>query len=479
MASHAAGTANDTHLRLPATKREVGPEQTRRSARNAKRHRALPASLIVRRRKIPGRAQPAVNSASTDARPEQLETTSKPVVVPSAEATSVLAVAIGTGRWTKQEDQSLRAAVKELGDSCWEKIATAFLGGKRTDVQCMHRWTKVLKPGLVKGPWLEKEDAMILRCIEEGMTKWTDIAERIPGRVGKQCRERWANHLDPTLKKGNWTLAEDRLLVAAQMLMGNRWCEIAKILPGRSENGIKNRWNSTMRKNMQKDWTCTQETIQEVKSRFQRVTGSNSRNSVSDDVLQTSVTGKGHKAMVSPEIRRRAKMAAQQRREELNRETSKELMQRAVLIGIDSQLVSDCSSSGSDPDSDSADSDSDSSCQVDIDDALQTFIENAPSYAQAKYALQNEVRHNRFLCPWPQPRVGRRSRDKAGGRWREEDTDEDGCATDDEDMMHFDEWLDFPVAKPSSSKITSSEHPLLLTIKAGVVSRWQAGRQAA
>merc|ERR1740138_1172397 len=178
-----------------------------------------------------------------------MQTTVPPPAAPSAKPPPP----VGTGRWTKQEDEQLRAAVKSVGAKSWRQISVDFLGGKRTDVQCLHRWTKVLKPGLVKGPWLEQEDATILRCIEDGMVRWSNIAECIPGRLGKQCRERWSNHLDPTLKKGGWTDAEDSVLVGAQAILGNRWCEIARLLPGRSENSAKNRWNSAMRRNFAKD----------------------------------------------------------------------------------------------------------------------------------------------------------------------------------------------------------------------------------
>ncbi|GMI09032.1 hypothetical protein TrVE_jg12365 [Triparma verrucosa] len=149
-------------------------------------------------------------------------------------------------RWTKQEDEKLRSAVAAVGPQNWKTIAQDFMGNQRSDVQCLHRWQKVLQPGLVKGPWTKEEDQLIMDCIDAGITKWNEIAKRISGRIGNQCRERWCNHLDPSLKKRGWTEEEDAILLKLQAKWGNSWTKIANILPDRSENAVKNRWNSAV-----------------------------------------------------------------------------------------------------------------------------------------------------------------------------------------------------------------------------------------
>ncbi|KAJ4957748.1 hypothetical protein NE237_024859 [Protea cynaroides] len=153
------------------------------------------------------------------------------------------------GQWTPEEDELLCKAVQRFKGRNWKKIAECFKD--RTDVQCLHRWQKVLNPELVKGPWSKEEDDIIIELVNKiGAKKWSTIAQALPGRIGKQCRERWHNHLNPAINKQAWTQEEELALIQAHHIYGNKWAELTKFLPGRTDNAIKNHWNSSVKKKL-------------------------------------------------------------------------------------------------------------------------------------------------------------------------------------------------------------------------------------
>lgn len=152
-----------------------------------------------------------------------------------------------TKKWSLEEDRILSNLIINHKYKSWKLISDKLPG--RTPIQCQYRWNKNLKPGLVKGPWSVQEDKLLTEWVNKnGPRKWNQCCEYIHGRSGKQCREHWNNCLNPGLIKGEWTAEEDFLIMHFYQKYNGSWKKIVNLFNGRTENSIKNRFFSQLRK---------------------------------------------------------------------------------------------------------------------------------------------------------------------------------------------------------------------------------------
>ncbi|GER26434.1 myb domain protein 17 [Striga asiatica] len=108
------------------------------------------------------------------------------------------------------------------------------------------------KKGLKRGPWTPEEDKKLVSFINKnGHGSWRSLP-KLAGllRCGKSCRLRWTNYLRPDIKRGPFSLHEQNLVIQLHAILGNRWAAIASQLPGRTDNEIKNLWNTHLKKLM-------------------------------------------------------------------------------------------------------------------------------------------------------------------------------------------------------------------------------------
>ncbi|XP_076930923.1 myb-related protein 306-like [Bidens hawaiensis] len=108
------------------------------------------------------------------------------------------------------------------------------------------------KLGVKKGPWTPEEDIMLASYVQKhGPGNWRQVPTNTGLlRCSKSCRLRWANYLRPGIRRGDFTVDEEKMIIQLQSLLGNKWAAIASYLPERTDNDIKNHWNTHLKKKL-------------------------------------------------------------------------------------------------------------------------------------------------------------------------------------------------------------------------------------
>lgn len=177
-------------------------------------------------------------------------------------------------RWKPEEDRKLAEEVRKYGDRNWQQVASRMK--MRTDQQCLHRWAKSVNPQVRSGRWSTAEDLRLRLAVRAyGAKHWAKIQAHVPGRTDVKCRERWMNVLDPALTNAPWTDTEDRDLIRlAEELGTSSWTKIAKRLHPRTDNQCWRRWKKLVDKKEVDEKRKEQERKTKVRARDNRERGS-------------------------------------------------------------------------------------------------------------------------------------------------------------------------------------------------------------
>ncbi|MFS7934892.1 putative transcription factor MYB-HB-like family [Helianthus anomalus] len=151
---------------------------------------------------------------------------------------------INHGPWTTNEDKKLLHIVSNRGISNWIEIASE-LNTNRTPFQCLSRFQRSLNASIIKNEWTPSDDEELRKAVAEyGETNWQLVASTLEGRTGTQCSNRWKKSLNPQRERvGKWDPYEDKCLKVVVSLFGAKnWNKIAKFVPGRTQVQCRERY---------------------------------------------------------------------------------------------------------------------------------------------------------------------------------------------------------------------------------------------
>eukprot|EP00301_Raphidiophrys_heterophryoidea_P003845 c11720_g1_i1.p1 GENE.c11720_g1_i1~~c11720_g1_i1.p1 ORF type:complete len:334 (+),score=85.61 c11720_g1_i1:114-1115(+) len=169
--------------------------------------------------------------------------------------------------WSPQEDKQLESLVHKFGAKNWSSIADVLAG--RTGKQCRERWRNHVDPSITREPFSHEEDCLVVGLVDQFGTKWAKIAKSLPGRTDNAIKNRYYSSLMKKSRErrlNRFTAHEDALIISLVRRLGTRWAEVSKFMPGRTSKSIKNRYYSSLKKSYPTIANMSEERMLELKS---------------------------------------------------------------------------------------------------------------------------------------------------------------------------------------------------------------------